>query len=78
MIKKLPEVKLGTLGFYQTRELSRHYKELYPSSDNLGILDKVNLMTPENIHLNAFMYEPLVDMSVFHLRDLYNDILMMN
>lgn len=31
-------------------------------------------MTPENIHINAFMYEPLIDMSVNHLVDLYKDI----
>ena len=28
-------------------------------------------MTPENIHLNSFMYEPILDMSDQHLRDLY-------
>ena len=32
-------------------------------------------MTPENIHINAFMYEPLIDMSINHLVKLYNDIL---
>jgi hypothetical protein len=35
------------------------------------ILSQVILMTPENIHLNSFMYEPLMDMSVLHLVDLY-------
>lgn len=30
-------------------------------------------MTPENIHLNSFMYEPLIDMSVRYLINLYND-----
>ena len=28
-------------------------------------------MTPENIHVNAFMYEPIIDMSDDHLRKLY-------
>ena len=30
------------------------------------------MMTPEVIHLNSFMYEPLIDMAVTHLVDLYN------
>jgi hypothetical protein len=32
----------------------------------------VILMTPENIHLNSFMFEPIIDMSDEHLRKLYN------
>jgi hypothetical protein len=32
------------------------------------------LMTPENLHLNSFMYEPIVDMSDEHLKRLYNDV----
>lgn len=35
-------------------------------------LGQVTLMTPENIHLNSFMYEPLIDMSIEHLVDLFN------
>ncbi len=31
-------------------------------------------MTPENIHLNAFMYEPIVDMSDHHLKKLYAEV----
>ena len=60
----------------QTSELIKQYKE-YPNKrkNNLLVLDKVNLMTPENIHVNAFMYEPLIDMSVYHLRDLYFECL---
>lgn len=40
----------------------------------LKVLNRVNLITPEHIHLNSFMFEPLVDMSIKHLIDLYNDI----
>ena len=32
------------------------------------------MMTPEHIHLNSFMYEPLVDMSVRELLDLYDKV----
>jgi len=52
-----------------------NYKKNNPDSTNLEVLDRVNLMTPENIHINAFMYEPLVDMSIYHLKSLYEDLL---
>lgn len=38
------------------------------------LLGKVVLMTPENIHINSFMYEPLLDISDQHLRKLYEEI----
>ena len=37
-------------------------------------LRTVLLMTPENLHINSFMYEPIVDMSDKSLRDLYADV----
>jgi hypothetical protein len=56
----------------QTIALFKKYKSKNPSEiKNLKILEQVNLMTPENIHLNSFMYEPILDMSDQHLRDLY-------
>jgi len=42
--------------------------------DNIKLCELVNLMTPENIHLNSFMYEPILDMSSEHLRQLYLDL----
>lgn len=38
------------------------------------LLGQVVLMTPENIHINSFMYEPLLDISDQHLRKLYEEI----
>ena len=35
-----------------------------------SIIEKVNMMTPENIHVNSFMFEPLIDLSVVHLKKL--------
>lgn len=59
----------------QTRKLFDKYCELFPSdSEKIGVLDKVNLMTPENIHLNSFMYEPILDMANNHLRKLYEEV----
>lgn len=40
----------------------------------IKILEDVNLMTPENIHLNSFMYEPILDMSNDHLKQLYTSV----
>ena len=57
----------------QNGYLLKQYKKNF-SDDNVKILEEVNLMTPENIHINAFMYEPLIDMSIFHLLDLYEKI----
>lgn len=63
------------IGSNQTRELVNAYNKSFPqNTEVISILDRVNLMTPENIHVNAFMYEPLIDMSVMHLVKLYNDI----
>lgn len=60
---------------HQTRELITRFKKEYPSEkDVLKILDRVNLMTPENIHVNTFMYEPLIDMSNRHLLDLFREL----
>ena len=78
LIKKLPEVNLDEITSNQTSELFIKYKAKFPESDALEILENVNLMTPENIHINAFMYEPLIDMSVFHLKDLYLGICELN
>ena len=37
----------------------------------LSTLDRVALMTPEIIHVNSFMFEPILDMSGPHLAELY-------
>lgn len=59
----------------QTRELFDKYIELFPAEEiTIGLLDQVNLMTPENIHLNSFMYEPILDMSAHRLYQLYENI----
>lgn len=44
------------------------------TDDNVKLIERVNIMTPENIHLNSFMYEPILDMSISELRKLYNDV----
>ncbi|WP_415870241.1 hypothetical protein [Aeromonas caviae] len=59
----------------QTRQLFQRYvSDFSGESEAISLLDEVNLMTPENIHLNSFMYEPILDMSASSLYRLYGDI----
>lgn len=52
------------------------YKEYKKSiNDNaMAVLEQVAMLTPENIHLNSFMFEPILDMSLLHLYDLYQEV----
>lgn len=59
----------------QTLELLKEYKARSVGSDSeIDLLEQVNLMTPENIHLNSFMFEPILDMGSEHLRNLYTAV----
>ena len=58
----------------QTRQLYDIFVEKFDDKDIISILNRVVLMTPENIHLNSFMYEPIVDMSDEHLRLIFKDV----
>lgn len=62
----------------QSRRLFRRFEDKFGGEETfratLAVLRRVLLMTPENIHLNAFMYEPLVDMSGEHLQKLYAEV----
>lgn len=69
------EAFLADIASNQTPKLLARFKELF-SDETVAIetLERVMLMTPENIHLNAFMYEPILDMSDGHLRQLYEEV----
>lgn len=59
----------------ETGKIIGQYKIEFPANKNqIEIFERVNLMTAENIHLNSFMYEPLMDLSEDHLRTLYDDV----
>lgn len=63
----------GTLN--QTWSLFKKYVEEFNNEKkSIDILKKVNLITPENIHINSFMYEPILDMGDSELRDLYGTV----
>lgn len=61
----------------QTRELYNFYKQI-GDEEKLKILEEVNIMTPENIHLNSFMYEPIQDMDIYELLALYRKVKKLN
>ncbi len=59
----------------QTHGLIEEFKKKFPKDQNtIATLDRVSVMTPENIHVNSFMYEPLIDMSDDHLQRLFNAV----
>jgi len=74
MISKIPNGGALVINSNQTAELLRLFKDINTDKPTITVLERVNLMTPENIHINAFMYEPLIDISVFHLVSLYKSI----
>ncbi|WP_010289438.1 hypothetical protein [Kurthia massiliensis] len=76
MISKInDEVFVSQIEKYQTATLYERFKELKNIAESdLDVLDRVIIMTPENIHLNSFMFEPLLDLSNLHLIKLFEDI----
>jgi len=59
----------------QTAELFKVFKNSFGADTTaVAILDRVIMMTPESIHLNSFMYEPLIDLSDYHLKELYRTV----
>ena len=69
---------VASISSNQTAKLINKYKEKFAADatqqDNIRLLEQVNLMTPENIHLNSFMFEPILDMSAEHLARLHADV----
>lgn len=62
---------------HQTSKLIRRYQKDHqdnPNHDANKIFEQVLLMTPENIHINSFMFEPILDMAPHHLHRLYRDV----
>ena len=54
--------------------VERYERDFQNNSINNKIFQDVVLMTSENLHLNSFMYEPIIDMSDEHLRNLYRSV----
>lgn len=63
----------------QARGVVDEFKRRFPRErDAIAIFERVSLMTPENSHVNSFMYEPIIDMSDDHLRKLFSDVRALN
>lgn len=77
MVNKINDAAfVSRIAYNQTPKLLEKFKLLF--NDNIEAIEtiqRVILMTPENIHVNSFMYEPILDMSDEHLRQLYIDVL---
>lgn len=60
----------------QTGELVQIFKKYYGETnfEICCLLDRVVMFTSENIHVNNFMFEPIVDISIHHLKQLYKDV----
>ena len=62
----------------QTGKLFQRYKDEFATDnthkDTIRTLESVIIMTPENIHINSFMYEPILDMGIDELKKLHTDV----
>ena len=54
----------------QSAWMIKAYKK-YINDGAMNTLELVAMITPENIHMNSFMFEPILDMSLKHLYELY-------
>lgn len=58
-----------------------YLKETYKDELNenvVQLMDKIQLATPEFIHGNVFMYEPLVDIDGRYLKEIYSEVINLN
>jgi hypothetical protein len=66
---------LSSIRANQTSALFAEYSKAHQGdTQNLDTIRLVLPMTPGNIHLNSFMYEPILDMSNDHLRSLFRKV----
>lgn len=83
MISKIEEteggkdkvIEIQQSGSFQTAKLFKEYKTQFSTEyEAIKILNKVMLMTSENIHVNSFMFEPIIDMSSKSLVEIYSKL----
>ncbi|CZG60697.1 ATP-binding protein [Legionella pneumophila] len=55
--------------------LIKEFSKITTHDSAINILEKVSITVSSNIHLNSFMYEPILDLTIEHLIDLYSEIL---
>jgi hypothetical protein len=76
MISKISnKAAVEAIKINQTTGLLKLFKaEFSARGKEVKLMEQVNLMTAENIHINSFMYEPILDLSDNYLRDIYEKI----
>ena len=79
LTNKLRIIKNNTDYWYQGtsdqfRGLLEEYKPLANNAADMHTLEKVGITVNSNIHLNSFMYEPILDLTIEHLIALYNEV----
>jgi hypothetical protein len=79
LTEKLRNIKNDTNYWYQGtsdqfRGLLDEYKSLANNPPDMRILEKVGITVNSNIHLNSFMYEPILDLTIDHLIALYKEV----
>ena len=58
----------------QFGNLIKEYSALATTSPSIRVLEKISITVSSNIHLNSFMYEPILDLTIEHLVNLYNEV----
>jgi hypothetical protein len=59
----------------QTGQLVQVFKDRFNhQTEKIALMKRINLITPSNIHINSFMYEPILDMGFGELKALYKDV----
>lgn len=75
MIETIDDISVtNNIQSNQTQVLYAEFKKINPPNNELKLMEQVLLMTPESIHLNSFMYEPILDMSHVSLCKLYQQL----
>ena len=70
-----PKDSIDGISTMQTGGLVELFKKFCSTqTGELKTLNKVLLMSSENIHINSFMFEPLIDISIKSLVDLFGEI----
>lgn len=72
-------VALNDPGYWCTEQsqfgkLLGQYVAHYSNCPSIQTLRRVSVTVSSNIHLNSFMYEPILDLSTGHLSELYRDV----
>lgn len=58
----------------QFGNLVKEFSTLAPTAPEMLILEKISITVSSNIHLNSFMYEPILDLTIGHLINLYKEV----